>query len=89
MVAWVEHTYSAPAAAAPAAEAASPSGWAMRWYAMGATSSGVGTWLPSRVVAVATSVTSRSTRGRSRSLDQAARLSATVRSASAPPAMKS
>jgi len=54
---------------------------------MGATITGVGASTPSTVVAVDTAATSRSTRGRSRSRDQAARLSAKVSSASAPPAM--
>jgi len=58
----------------------------MRWYAMGATSSGTWSWLPSTVVAMDTSETSRSTRGRSRSRDQAAWAAATLCSSSAPPA---
>ena len=44
---------------------ASPSGCASCWNAVGATSSGIETGVPSTVVAVVTSETSTSTRGRS------------------------
>ena len=54
-----------PAAAAARAIAGSPSGWAIRWNATGATSSGIDTSVPSTVVAVVASLTSTSARGRS------------------------
>ena len=54
-----------PAAAAARAIPGSPSGCASLWIAVGATSSGIETGVPSTVVAVETSATSTRTRGRS------------------------
>ena len=75
-----------PAAAAARAIATSPSGSTRRWKATGATSSGIETSVPSTVVAVLTSQTSTSIRGRSRRRAKAATLSRSVRSSPAPPA---
>ena len=62
---------SVPAAAAARAIPGSPSGCASLWIAVGATRSGIETGVPSTVVAVVTSETSTSTRGRSVSARQA------------------
>ena len=75
-----------PAAAAPRAIASSPSGCAIRWKAVGATSSGIETSVPSTLVAVVTSETSTSIRGRSTQRSNAARFSRIVHSSLAPPA---
>ncbi len=75
-----------PAAAAARAMPTSPSGWARRWNATGATSSGIDTVVPSTVVAVVGSETSTSTRGRSRQRPKASTFSRSVRSSPAPPA---
>ena len=75
-----------PAAAAARAMPASPSGWAMRWNATGATSSGIETSVPSTDVAVVASLTSTSARGRSRQRPYASTFSRSVRSSPAPPA---
>src|SRR5258708_3584315 len=85
----VDTVYSAPAAAAPRAVASSPSGWATRWSAVGASRIGWGRSSPSRRVRVSRAVTSTSARLRSVRRANAARLPATLRSSSAPPAMKS
>jgi hypothetical protein len=77
---------SVPAAAAARAVPASPSGWAMRWKATGATRSGIETRVPSTVVSVDTSVTSQRTRGRRRQRANASTFQRSVRSSSAPPA---
>ena len=81
----VDSTITVPAAAAPRAVPDSPSAPASSWYAVGATSTGAATGVPSTVVPVPTDVTSRSTCGRRRSRPQAATLSRTVDSSSAPP----
>ena len=75
-----------PAAAAPRAMALSPSGWAKPWNATGATSTGRLTSVPRTVVAVVTSETSTSIRGRSTQRRKAARFSPSVHSSFAPPA---
>ena len=75
-----------PAAAAPRAVATSPSGSASPWMAVGATMIGERTGEPSTVVAVEGCETSISTRGWRRQRDQAATLSTSSRSSSAPPA---
>ena len=49
---FVETPRTDPAAAVPAAVAASPSGWTSTCWAIGATSTGVVTGVPSTVVAV-------------------------------------
>ena len=54
-----------PAAAAARAIPHSPSGWAIFCSATGATITGIEISVPSTVVAVETSLTSTSTRGRS------------------------
>ena len=61
----MDSTITVPAAAAARAIPGSPSGWAIRWNATGATSSGIDTSLPSTVVTVVASLTSTSARGRS------------------------
>ena len=73
-------TYRAPALAAPAAVASSPSGWAIRWKAVGATPTGVASAAPSRDTDVSVSDTSRSTRGASQIRCQAFTLARSVRS---------
>ena len=78
---------SVPAAPAPRAIAASPSSWAICWNAIGATSAGIETGVPSTVVCVATSVTSTSTRGRNLKREKASRFQRSVRSSPAPPTM--
>ncbi len=55
---------SVPAAAAPRAIATSPSSCAICWKAIGATSAGIDTGVPSTVVSVETFETSTRTRGR-------------------------
>jgi hypothetical protein len=75
-----------PAAAAARAVAASPSGWHMRWKAVGATSSGIDTGVPRTVVRVVVVLTSTSMRGRSCQRANASTLSRSVRSSPAPPA---
>lgn len=82
----VEATIRLPAAAAPSAVAASPSSWAMRCAALGATHTGEATFVPQTETLGSTTETSRSTRGRNRQRRQPVTLSATVRSSSAPPA---
>src|SRR5262249_36870483 len=84
-VANVDTTITVPAAAVPRAVPPSPSALASSWYAVGATSTGAATGVPSTVVMVSTTVTSRSTGGRTRSRSHAATLSRTVDSSSAPP----
>ena len=64
----------------------SPSGWAMRCSATGATITGSAISVPRTVVLVVTSLTSTSTRGSSWRRANAASLSASVRSSPAPPA---
>ncbi len=76
---------SAPAAAAPRAQATSPSGWASPWIAVGAMATGEATGEPSRVVAVETSVSPASTWGWSCQRAQASTLPRSRRSSSAPP----
>jgi hypothetical protein len=78
---------SVPAAAAPRAIATSPSSWAICWNAIGATSAGIETFVPSTVVSVDTSDTSTSTRGRRRNRENASRFHRSVRSSPAPPTM--
>ena len=75
-----------PAAAAARAIPGSPSGCASLWIAVGATSSGIETGVPSTVVAVETSATSTRTRGRSFSARQASTFPARASSSPAPPA---
>ena len=58
----------------------------MRWKAVGATRSGIEACAPSTVVAVVTSDTSTSIRGRSTQRSNAARFSRIDHSSSAPPA---
>ena len=65
-VATVERHMSVSAAAAPRAIATSPSSWAIDWNAIGATSTGIETSVPSTVVPVETAETSTRTRGLSR-----------------------
>ena len=77
-----------PAAAAALAEASSPSGWASRWTATGASSTGNSIRWPRTVVDGSIFDTSTRTRGRSRSRWKAARFSLRVTSSSAAPAMK-
>ena len=76
---------SAPAAAAPRAVAASPSGWASPWIAVGAMTTGDDTGVPRRVVAVDTVSMPASTRGWSCQWAQAATFPSSSRSSSAPP----
>ncbi len=64
-VASVERQQMVPAAAAARAAAGSPSGWARRWKAVGATRTGMDTGIPNIVVAGLTAPTSTSIRGRS------------------------
>ena len=80
-----ERISSAPASAAPRAVAASPSGWASPWIAVGATATGELTGVPSMVVAVETSEIPARTRGWSCQWLQAATFSSSSRSSSAPP----
>ena len=78
---------SVPAAAAPRAIATSPSSCAICWKAIGATSAGIATGVPSTVVSVETLETSTSTRGRSLKCENASRFQRNVRSSPAPPTM--
>ena len=75
-----------PAAAAARAMPGSPSAWASFWIAVGATSSGIETGVPSTVVAALTSETSTRTRGRSFSARHASTLPVSASSSPAPPA---
>ncbi len=75
-----------PAAAAARAIPASPSSCASFWIAVGATSSGIETLVPSTVVAALTVETSTSTRGRSFSARHASTLPVSASSSPAPPA---
>ena len=75
-----------PAPAAARAIASSPSGWTVRWKAVGATNSGIELSVPSTVVAVVTRETSTSMRGRKIQRSNAARFSRSVHSSFAPPA---
>ena len=86
-VATVERHMSVPAAAAPRAIATSPSSCAICWNAIGATSAGIETGVPSTVVSVETDETSTRTRGRSRKRENASRFQRSVRSSPAPPTM--
>jgi hypothetical protein len=72
------------AAEAARAMASSPSGWARRWYAVGAIPTGIAIRRPSRVVERSRVPTSTSTRGRSGSRSNAARFSRRVTSSFAP-----
>ena len=67
--------------------ATSPSSCAIAWNAIGATSTGMETGVPSTVVSVVTADTSTSTRGRRRNLENASLFHCSVRSSPAPPAM--
>ena len=85
----VDSTNSAPARAAAVAAATSPSGWASRWNAVGATASGVRTRSssgPPSTTLVSTADTSRSTRGRNCIRRHAFWLARSVASCPAPPA---
>jgi hypothetical protein len=82
----VERVITVSAAAAARAVAGSPSGWHIFWIAVGATSSGIDTSVPSTFVAVETLLTSTSMRGRSFRRLNAATFSARVSSSHAPPA---
>ena len=75
-VATVDTHINVSAAAAPRAIATSPSSWAICWNAIGATSAGIETGVPSTVVAVVTDDTSTSTRGRNRTRENASRFHA-------------
>ena len=86
-VATVETHMSVPAAAAPRAIATSPSSCAICWKAIGATSAGIDTGVPSTVVSVETVETSTRTRGRRRYCENASRFQRSVRSSPAPPTM--
>jgi hypothetical protein len=85
-VAIVERVITVPTAAAARAVAASPSSWHILWIAVGATSNGIETSVPSTVVAADTLLTSTSMRGRSFSRENASTFSWSVRSSHAPPA---
>ena len=82
----VERVITVPALAAARAVASSPSGSQSRWKAVGATSTGSATSLPSTVVAAVTLPTSTSTRGRSSQRSKAAAFPRSVCSSPAPPA---
>ena len=85
LVVSVETHMRAPAFAAARAVATSPSGSISRCIAKGATPSGEETGVPSRVVAVLTSATSTSMRGRKRQREYEARFARSVTSSPAPP----
>ena len=74
-----------PTPAAARAIASSPSGCTVRWNAVGATNSGIELSVPRTVVAVVTSETSTSIRGRRIQRSNAARFSRSVHSSFAPP----
>ena len=82
----MDSTIAVPAAAAARAIPGSPSGWAMRWKATGATSRGIERRAPSTVVSVVGALTSTSARGRSSQREKASTFSRSVRSSPAPPA---
>jgi hypothetical protein len=79
-------TMIVPAAATARAVASSPSGWARRWNAVGATNTGIDAREPSSVTPSSRSPPPRSTRGTSRSAPNAVSFSRSVISSSAPPA---
>jgi hypothetical protein len=83
----VARIITVPVAAAARAVDSSASGSASRWNAVGATSTGSATSVPSTVVAVETVLMSTSTRGRSSQRAKATRFSRSVCSSPAPPAM--
>ena len=85
-VAMVLATMSVRAPPAAFAVASSPSGWARRWKAVGAISTGMETEVPSSVVEVSIRLTSTRTRGRRKTSAKAPRFAASVISSSAPPA---
>ena len=74
---------------APRAVATSPSGWAIMWLPAGATMTGILISVPSTVVEMSRSVTSRRKRGRSVRSSKADRLRRVVNSSIAPASMNS
>jgi hypothetical protein len=78
-------TYGTPAAPAAAASANSPSGCTSRWYAIGATATGMAYDAPSSRASVRGVCTPRSTRGRTATRSSARRFAASVVSAPLPP----
>ncbi|MDN3358161.1 hypothetical protein QWU11_36670 [Actinomadura sp. DC4] len=80
------HTPDSPQ---PRAVAGSPCSWTSVWYAMGATPTGIGHRRPSRSTDVSGRPAPVSTRVRSHTSRNAARLVRRVRSWPAPPSMKS
>ena len=86
-VATVETHMSVARGSCARAIASSPSSCAICWNAMGATSAGIATVVPSTVVSVETDDTSTRTRGRSRKRENASRFQRSVRSSPAPPTM--
>ena len=75
-----------PVAPAARAVANSPSSWARRWKAVGASTTGCGRTSPSKRTEVSTSPTSTKTRDRRNSSPQASLLALSVTSSPAPPA---
>ena len=85
-VASVDKHITVPAAAAPRAIASSPSGCAIRWKAVGATSTGSDTSVPSTVVAASPRRRRRASAASAPSARRPRRFSRIVHSSFAPPA---